>query len=153
LSSPVTNAFASDWKSEFPITGTFNDPSTQAEWPAIAGINQTSPSMFIYNEAHTPTATTDDRYESFPPNGSASTGTALVNGNGYAAFVRQTAPIVLNLTGTPQQGPAPVNVTAQSGGGNDGWNLIGILTYRPLIGMMLPYPEESVHRLPLGQYK
>lgn len=125
LTSPVTNALVSDWKAEFPITGTFNDPSTQAEWPGIAGVNQSSPSLFLYNEAHTPTATIEDRYESFPPNGSASTGTALVSGTGYAAYVRQTAPIVLDLTGTPQQGNVPVNVTAQSGGGNDGWNLIG----------------------------
>ena len=125
LASPVTNAFASDWKVEFPITGTFNDPSVQADFPAISGILSSSPSMFIYNEAHTPTTTLEDRYETFPPNGSTSTSTALVNGLGYAGYVRQTAPITLDLTGTPQQGSKGVNVTAQSGGGNDGWNLIG----------------------------
>jgi Ig-like domain CHU_C associated/Secretion system C-terminal sorting domain len=125
LASPVTNATASQWKASFPITGTFTDPSTTVEWPAFPTLNQTSPSMFIYNEARTPTSTQEDRFESFPPNGS-STGTTLVNGRGYAAFVRQTAPInTLSLTGTPQQGPVGINVTAQSGGGNDGWNLIG----------------------------
>lgn len=125
LASPVTNATVSDWKVEFPITGTFNDPSTQAEWISIPGIKQNSPSMFIYNEAHTPTTTMNDRYESYPYNGTSSTSSPITNGRGYAAFVRQSAPITLNLSGTPQQGNVGVNVTAQSAGGNDGWNLIG----------------------------
>jgi hypothetical protein len=128
FASPVTNATASQWKDDFPITGTFTDPSTAVEWPGFPGYNQTGPSMYVYNEAHTPTATEEDRYETFPPNGFASTASPqslLVNGRGYAGFVRQTGPITLDLTGRPAFGNVPVNVTAQSGGGNDGWNLIG----------------------------
>lgn len=129
LASPVTNATASQWKDDFPITGTFNDPSTNAEWAGqgLPTFTQTAPSMFIYNEAHTPTSTLEDRYESFPPNGSASTAnpqSLLTNGRGYAAFVRQSAPVTLDVTGRPAFNNVPVNVTAQSGGGNDGWNLI-----------------------------
>jgi len=127
LASPVTNATVSQWKNSFPITGTFNDPSTSAEWPGFTNpvVNQTAPSLFLYNEAHTPTSTQQDRYESFPANGSSSTSTTLVNGSGYAAFVRQTVPVTITVTGTPKQGNANVSVTAQSAGGNDGWNLIG----------------------------
>lgn len=128
LASPVTNSFASDWMVEFPVTGTFTDPSTAAQWPGLVGpSNQTTPSMYIYNESHTPTTTTSDRYESFPPNGSSSTSTALVNGKGYTAFVYKTSPFVIDLNGTPAQGAIGVGVTNQSGSiaANDGWNLIG----------------------------
>jgi hypothetical protein len=127
LASPVTNAFASDWKADFPITGTFSDPSTQAEWPAITPFVQTDQSLLTYREAHTPTTTINDRYESFPPNGSTSTTTALVNGKGYAGYVRFASAYTNNLTGAPAQGAVPVVVTNQSGStaGNDGWNLIG----------------------------
>jgi hypothetical protein len=126
LASPVTNATVSQWKATFPITGTFNDPSTVAEWPAFPTLIQGNPSMYSYNEAHTPTTTVEDRFETFPPNGSSTSATALVNGKGYSAFVRQQAsPITLSVTGAPQQGSVGVAVTAQSGGGNDGWNLIG----------------------------
>jgi hypothetical protein len=127
IAPSVTGAMASDWKNEFPITGTFNDPSTQAEWPGLTSppITQAAPSMYDYNEAHTPTATLIDRYETFPPNGSASTGTTLVNGKGYSAFVRFTGAITTDLTGGVRQGPAGVNVTNTGGGSNDGYNLIG----------------------------
>lgn len=125
LASPVTNANVSDWKAEFPITGTFNDPSTAAEWPGIPGIIQTNKTLFIYNEAHTPTSVINDRYESYPLDGTSSTASPIVNGRGYAAWVRQGNPITLNLTGLPRQGDVAVNVTAQTGGGDDGWNLIG----------------------------
>lgn len=124
FASPVTDAFVSDWKDDFPITGTFNDPSTQVEWPGL-NVTPTARNMFFYNEAHVPTASTEDRYETYPLNGTSSTAAALVNGRGYSARVRQTAPITLDVTGTPQTGNVPVSVTAQSGGGNDGWNLIG----------------------------
>ncbi|PZR36047.1 MAG: hypothetical protein DI538_14395 [Azospira oryzae] len=126
LASPVTNATVAQWKAAFPITGTFSDPSTSAEWPGISTpIISATPSMYLYNEAHTPTSTVADRYEAFPSSGSSSSN-VLVNGTGYAAFVRQTSPIsVISVSGTPKIGPAGVSVTAQSNGGNDGWNLIG----------------------------
>ncbi len=125
LSSPVLNGTVASWKDDFPITGTFTDPSTTVEWPAFPTMNVNGPSLFWYNEAHTPTTTVDDRYESFPPNGSSSSSTTLVNGRGYAAFVRQNSPITIELVGSAAYGPRTIAVTNTAGGANDGWNLIG----------------------------
>lgn len=123
LGSPVANAFVSDWKSEFPITGAFNDPSLQEEWPAIANLNSSSPSLFVYNESNV-SGDINDRYEAYPGSGQSSTSASLESGRGYAAFVRQSAPIVIDVTGTLRQGNVNVNVTAQSSSADDGWNLI-----------------------------
>jgi hypothetical protein len=125
LASPVTGAFVSSWKSSFPITGTFNDPSTPADFGgAFPSLVQSSPSMFFYNEPKG--GTVDGRYDSYPLIGTNSSAAAITNGIGYAAYVRQTIPITLSVSGPIAQGNSvPVPVTAQSGGGNDGWNLIG----------------------------
>lgn len=124
LASPVTDAFVSEWKDDFPITGNFNDPSTAAQWPGL-NVTSSARNMFFYNEAHTPTTTAEDRFESYPLPGTSSTTSPLVNGVGYSARVRQTTPIVLDVTGTPQQGPVPVTVTSQMKGPNDGNNFVG----------------------------
>lgn len=125
LASPVTGAFVSSWKSSFPITGTFNDPSTPADFGgAFPSLVQSSPSMFFYNEPKG--GTVDGRYDSYPLNATSSSAAAITNGIGYAAYVRQSTPITLSVSGPIAQGNSvPVPVTAQSGGGNDGWNLIG----------------------------
>ncbi len=128
LSSPVLNGNVAGWKDNFPITGTFNDPSTTVQWPAFPTMNVNGPSLFWYNEAHTPSTTIDDRYESFPPNGFSSTSSpqaTLVNGRGYAAFVRQNSAITIDLVGSAAYGPRTIAVTNTAGGTNDGWNLIG----------------------------
>src|SRR5690606_10773824 len=93
LASPVANAFVSDWKNEFPITGTFNDPSTGDEWPGIPGpaIMSATPSMFVYDEALG--GPLNDRYASYPLDGTSSSASPIVNGRGYAAFVRQSTPV------------------------------------------------------------
>jgi len=153
LASPVTNALASDWKLDFPITGTFNDPSTQAEWPSIS-FTQATPSMFGYNEAHPSSTTISDRYESFPANGFSSSSnpqSKLVNGKGYSGFVRFTSPITIDLTGTPAQGPIPVTVTNQTGsvGGNDGWNLIGNPYAAPINWSNVTVPAGVVNAISL----
>lgn len=125
LASPVVGATVAAWKTSFPITGTFNDPSTQAEWPSISGLLQAAPSMFSYDE--TLVGALGARFASFPPNGSSSTSTSLVSGAGYAAFIRQTTPITLSVTGTVRQGNN-VQVTVTNTGGDptdDGWNLVG----------------------------
>ncbi|MCZ8069909.1 MAG: T9SS type A sorting domain-containing protein [Cytophagales bacterium] len=125
LSSPVVGATAAAWKSSFPITGTFNDPSTQGEWPGIPGIVQASPSMYSYNEPAG--GALGARFASFPANGTSTSGATLVSGTGYAAFIRQTSPITLSVNGTVRQGTnVQINLTNTSGDPtDDGWNLIG----------------------------
>lgn len=132
LTVPVTNAFVHvtgterGWKDDFPITGTFNDPSTLVEWaPNFQSMNVNGASMYRYNEAKTPTTTIDDRYESYPLNGTASTAATLDNGRGYSVLVRWTTPVTIEVSGNAAFGTIPVTVTNQAGGGNDGWNLIG----------------------------
>jgi hypothetical protein len=124
IAPPVNNSNVSDWKAWFPITGTFNDPSTVAEWPAFPSLVQASPSLFFYNEPKG--GTVDGRYDSYPLNGTVSTSASLTNGRGYAAFIRQTTPITLTTTGFLSQGNnVNVPVTASGAGVDDGWNLIG----------------------------
>ena len=125
LASPVTGATVADWKLSFPITGTFTDPSTQAEWVAIPNINSATPSMFVYNEPKG--GVLGARYDTYPVNGTSTASSALTNGTGYAAFVRQTAAISLNVTGPIRQGNnVTVPVTNTFGDPtDDGWNLIG----------------------------
>ncbi len=125
LTSPVVGATAAAWKATFPITGTFNDPSTQAEWPAISGLVQASPSMFSYNESAG--GALGARFASFPANGTSSGSATLTSGLGYAAFMRQTSPVILSVNGTVRQG-TNVQVTLTNTNGDptdDGWNLIG----------------------------
>lgn len=125
LASPVTNAVAAGWKDDFPITGPFADHSTQAEWPGLPAFNATGFSINIYNEAHVPTSTIDDRYEGFPTAAQTLATQPLVNGRGYAALVRQTTVLNIELVGRAAFGPVPVTVTSQAGGANDGYNLVG----------------------------
>jgi hypothetical protein len=114
LASPFTNLPVSSWKAAFPITGTFNDPSTQLEWPLISGIDQTSPSLYFYNQL-------TDTYLSYPTNGNSSSGQNLINGRGYAAYLRDTAPIVITSSGTVPIGDVPISLTASG----TGYNLVG----------------------------
>ncbi len=125
LASPVVGATVAAWKASFPITGTFTDPSTQAEWPAISGIVQASPSMYFYNEPLGGAFTA--RYATYPLNGNSTSSSSLVNGTGYSAYIRQTAPIILSVTGTVRTGNnVTVPVTNLAGNAtDDGWNLIG----------------------------
>ena len=126
LASPVFGANVAQWQTWFPITGTFTNPSTQAEWPSISGLVQSSPSLFYYNESKG--GAVGARYDSYPPNGSSSSGTLLNNGTGYAAFIRQTSPpVTISVTGSVRQGNnVSVGVTNKAGDPtDDGWNLIG----------------------------
>lgn len=128
IATPVSGAFVSHWKADFPITGTHLDPSTAADYTpgAFPGMVSNSPSLYIYNEGHTPTTTLEDRYESFPPNGSTTAATPLTIGRGYAAFVRFNNPITIDQTGSVAVGQVGVTITnAGNNATNDGWNLIG----------------------------
>lgn len=119
LSSPVSNSFVSDWKAEIPITGKFSDPSTGS------GIVSSSPSMYYYDETYVAGGTTlESRYRNYPASG-LSTAAPLKPALGYSVYVRSTGTPVIDTRGTLGQGNVSIAVTAQSAGGNDGWNLVG----------------------------
>lgn len=116
FSSPVTNSNVADWQNEIPVTGTFDDPS------AGEGIISENPSMFLYDEQLV--AGIDDRWVAYPSSGTAASN-ALLQGRGYGLYVRSTSSVTLDTRGTIGQGTVNINLTAQSGGGDDGWNLTG----------------------------
>jgi len=120
LTPQVTNTYVADWQEEVPISGPFDNPTTN--FPGIVSAN---PSMFYYDETYTAGGTTlESRYRNYPASGN-SAAAPLINGLGYALFVRFTTPIVMDSRGTLAQHQKIVNVTAQSPSGNNGWNLIG----------------------------
>lgn len=98
LSAPVTGTTVTDWRNEIPIT-----------------------TIFYYDETfNTGASTLEARYRSIPV-----TSALTPQGRGYSAKVNSTAALVFDSRGTLGQGDVPVNVTAHSAGGLDGWNLIG----------------------------
>ncbi|WP_160143947.1 T9SS type A sorting domain-containing protein [Chryseolinea soli] len=98
LSAPVTGTTVADWRSEIPIT-----------------------SIFYYDETfNTGSSSLEARYRSY-----SLTGALTPQGRGYSAKVNSTAAQIFDSRGTLGQGAVPVNVTAHSAGGLDGWNLIG----------------------------
>jgi len=128
LASPVTNATVFGWKDDFPITGTFTDPSTKPEWPQFPNLDVTFPTLYRYNEAIAGNPALNSRYESYPVNGTASTAATLTNGRGYTAYIRQTTPITIELIGVAASGNVPIVISNTTGGGvasDAGWNLIG----------------------------
>ncbi|MEQ9169055.1 MAG: T9SS type A sorting domain-containing protein [Fulvivirga sp.] len=123
LSSPVSGANLEQWRDDFPITGTFDDPSTGT------GINSTNPSLYRYIESLPGLA--DDGYEAYPASGALASSTIEV-GRGYAAFIREGASsTVIDVTGTvnlANNADIDLNVTYNDDGNgpaNEGWNLVG----------------------------
>jgi Ig-like domain CHU_C associated/Secretion system C-terminal sorting domain len=123
ISSPVTNAPASDLQNEIPVTGTFAGSS------ACSGCGTTS-SMFRYDETVL-TGGVNGGYKQFPV---ASNTEILVPGRGYATFVRGninpvagSASARFDLRGPVNTGAINYGVTFTSSGvaANDGWNLVG----------------------------
>ncbi|HEY5748491.1 MAG TPA: T9SS type A sorting domain-containing protein [Chryseolinea sp.] len=98
LSAPVTGTTVTDWRNEIPITSIFYYDET---------FNTGSPSQAA-------------RYRSY-----SLSGALTPQGRGYSAKVNSTAAQIFDSRGTLGQGAVPVNVTAHSAGGIDGWNLIG----------------------------
>jgi hypothetical protein len=113
LASPFTNETVASWMNSFPITGTFTDPSNPLLWPGLSGINQASPSLYFYDQSV-------PGYATYPENGQSSS-RPLVNGRGYAAYVRQTESITLSFNGSVRTGSLPVTLTSNG----TGYNLIG----------------------------
>jgi hypothetical protein len=123
LSSPVSNATVASWKDDFPITGSFTDPTTG---PGNCGRPLgTNPSLYYYNE--TTAGTADVGYVAYPSSGLASSNPLEV-GRGYATFIREcTNPTVVDVTGPVNQGTFTYNVTYTNTGdaSADGYNLVG----------------------------
>lgn len=124
LSSPVSNAFLSGWKDNFPITGSYSDHSTNAQWAGqgLATFNETSPSVYVYQE--TKGGAINTRWTAYAPQPTL-TATPLVAGVGYGVQMRHAVPITIDIVGRPNFGPVSVNVTAQGVTSDDGWNLVG----------------------------
>jgi len=116
LSSPVKDATVASWKDDFPITGTFDNPSSGT------GIRSTSPSLFYYDE----TLPSPQGWIPYPTTGLAESNT-LVAGRGYSAYIREAiAPTVCDVTGELNEGEVDFAVTyTDTNDDNDGWNLIG----------------------------
>lgn len=134
ISAPVSGQFVSDWIDDFPITGTFSNPST--DFPLGSGITTicgipivpTTPSLFVYVEANAGTGANDLGWTRFPASGLASSASLQV-GRGYAAFLRDcTNPTVIDVRGPVNQGT--INLTSLvsrtvNGNTEDGYNLVG----------------------------
>jgi hypothetical protein len=123
ISSPVQNPTVADIQNEIPITGKFTGRST------CTGC-LTNASMFWYNESAP--GTLDDGYVAFPVSTNAET---LVNGRGYAIFIRGDIEPFLSqgnarwdVSGPINRGSINYNVTyttADPNPANNGWNLVG----------------------------
>ncbi|MCB0492863.1 MAG: hypothetical protein KDC93_10650 [Cyclobacteriaceae bacterium] len=134
ISSPVSGQFISDWQDDFPITGSFADPSI--EFPAGSGITSicgrpiipNSPSLFRYVEPNIGTGTSDMGWVAYPSGGLA-TAAPIEVGQGYAAFIREcTNPTVVEVRGQANQGTISFNALlslTNNGNLEDGFNLVG----------------------------
>lgn len=126
LSSPIQNASVASWKDDFPITGTFADPSTAGEWPGLSpAVISSGLSFFRYNE--TVAGALDLGWENYPSSGLASAN-PLEIGRGYSAFVRiDASPTIVDVTGPINSGDQalPVSFTGSAPSGDNGWNLVG----------------------------
>jgi len=117
LSSPVSNATIASMQDDFPVTGTFENPSTGP------GLSSQTPSVFWYDESMSGSL----GWLPYPSSG-LSEDSQLFPGRGYAAFIRlANAPTVWDVTGIINQGEVNLNASFHNtnSGSQDGWNLIG----------------------------
>lgn len=112
ISSPVQNATVASLQDDFPVTGTFVDPS-----------GSTNPSFFYYDQS---VGGLVGGWQPYPTSGLASANPLLV-GKGYAARIRKTSgPTVWDVTGPLNQGTIvlPIDFSPNNQPSN-GWNLVG----------------------------
>jgi len=116
LGSPVLSTTVADWQEEFPITGTFSDPST-GTFDGIALISD-NPSLFFWDAAISD-------YEAYPTSGTAASN-PVVSGRGYVPFIRNnTTNIIGAVTGVLNQQNASLPVAFDPAApGGDSWNLV-----------------------------
>lgn len=114
LGSPVTNSTVADWQEEFPITGTFDDPSSGTY--DGSNLNSSNPSLYYYDAA-------GSAYVAYPTSGTAASN-PIENGRGYSPFIRNSVSNIIGaVTGTLQQQSASMPV-AYNGDPNESWNLV-----------------------------
>ncbi|MEM7109635.1 MAG: hypothetical protein AAF519_15530 [Bacteroidota bacterium] len=122
LASPVTNTSVASWQDDFPITGAFDDPSSDA----VGGIpiRPKSPSLYIYDEESP--GGIQQGWVNYPRSGVAASNPVEV-GTGYAAFVREaSSSTTIEVIGPVYQGDFDFKVSfTDSGSPDDGWNLLG----------------------------
>ena len=114
LSSPVTNATIADWQDDFPITGSFDDPSTGP------GINSSTPSVYYYGESG---SGVDKQlgWLVYPILGLAQDN-PILPGAGYTALMLNGIDAtVVEVSGPINQGAFSFNISFAG----SGWNLIG----------------------------
>ena len=118
LSVATSNATVASWQDDFPITGTFSDPSTGT------GISSSSPSLYYYDESVA--GVQDNGWLPYPTSGTAASN-PLDPGTGYSAFIREgSGPTTIDVTGPINQGTINFSVMfTNSGDPGDGWNLLG----------------------------
>jgi hypothetical protein len=118
LSSSVSNATVKDLMDDFPVTGSFKDPST------AKGVNSLSPSLFYFDEN---ISESESGWKAYPTNGFASENSLIV-GLGYAAYIRKAgSSTVWDVSGILNQGEIsiPLRYTETTTVDKRGWNLIG----------------------------
>lgn len=118
ISSPVMNETVAGLKDDFPVTGSFLDPSVGP------GLNTTGASLYYYDES---LLTSPLGWIPYPTSGFASEN-RLLPGRGYAAYIRKAEKATtIDFSGVLNQGEIsiPVQYTPQSPESVRGWNLIG----------------------------
>ncbi len=114
ISSPVTNATVADWQDDFPVTGTFSDPSTGP------GINSSVPSLYLYGESGSGENLLLG-WMAYPTSGTAASN-SIIPGAGYSALMLEGSnPTVVEVKGPINQGVFGFNVSFAG----SGWNLLG----------------------------
>ncbi len=113
LSMPITNGNVASWKTYFPVTGSFSDPSP-------AGVNgvvsSSAASIYSYNA-------TTGAYLAIGTGGSTAS-TALSNTVGYTAYTYLSTDFTLAVRGTIGKGNISLTLANGGSGVNAGYNLI-----------------------------
>jgi len=119
LGSPVANTSIADWKEEFPITGTFSDPSTGSYDGTT--LNSSKSSLYYWDAG-------TSVYVAYPTSGSAASN-PIEEGRGYTPFIRNSiSNITGEVTGVINQGAVQLPVAYDAAppveyAGNS-WNLV-----------------------------
>jgi hypothetical protein len=100
---PLTNANVGMWQDDFPVTGSFSNPSSNGMNGVVCS---TCPSIFSFN-------TSTQQYVAVSPGAGVSTSaTPLSSTVGYAAYTYLTGNFTLSMTGNPVKGA--VNIPMSS---------------------------------------